>query len=273
VSLAAGGVFLLGAGAAGLAGAGLVQVGLAWLAAVNAALAVFNLLPGAPLDGGRVLAAILWRVRGDRAAARQAASRAGVTLGVLLAGTGFVLLLTTRTLGGLWLVLLGWYLAVTARTEADALRFGSSLGDVPAGQLMSAPAACGYTGQTVSAFVAGVAATHPHRCYPVVDLDGNLAGVVTIGLLAGVPPGRRPETRLADLLVPVSRISVARRDTPLREPAALPAGPLRFTVVVDGSRPCGVLTAGDLNRAMAVAALGETPDRSPAAYGDLRPPG
>jgi hypothetical protein len=127
---------------------------------------------------------------------------------------------------------------------------------------MSSPAACGYTGQTVAAFAATVAAVHPHRCYPVLDIDGNLAGPVTITALAGVPPRLRPETRLAGLVVPVSRTAVAQRETPLRNPSALPAGPLRTTVVLDGRRPCGVLTAGDLSRAMAVTALGETPDRS-----------
>jgi len=270
-SLASAGVFLLAAGPAGLLGADLLQVGLSWLAVVNLALAAFNLLPGAPLDGGRALAAILWRVRGDRAVARLAAARTGVALGVVLAGTGLVLALATGTFDGLWLVLLGWYLAGAARAEATALQFAGTLGDIPAGRLMSSPAICGYTGQTVATFASAVAAVHPHRCYPVVDIDGNLAGLVTVAALAGVPPQLRAETRLTELVVPVSRIAVAQRETPLRDPSALPAGPLRITVVVDGRRPCGVLTAGDLSRALAVATLGETPDRSPGALGDLQP--
>jgi len=270
-SLASAGVFLLAAGPAGLLGADLLQVGLSWLAVVNLALAAFNLLPGAPLDGGRALAAILWRVRGDRAVARLAAARTGVALGVVLAGAGLVLALATGTFDGLWLVLLGWYLAGAARAEATALQFAGTLGDIPAGRLMSSPAICGYTGQTVATFASAVAAVHPHRCYPVVDIDGNLAGLVTVAALAGVPPQLRAETRLTELVVPVSRIAVAQRETPLRDPSALPAGPLRMTVVVDGRRPCGVLTAGDLSRALAVATLGETPDRSPGALGDLQP--
>jgi CBS domain-containing protein len=210
-------------------------------------------------------------VRGDRAVARLAAARTGVALGVVLAGAGLVLALATGTFDGLWLVLLGWYLAGAARAEATALQFAGTLGDIPAGRLMSSPAICGYTGQTVATFASAVAAVHPHRCYPVVDIDGNLAGLVTVAALAGVPPQLRAETRLTELVVPVSRIAVAQRETPLRDPSALPAGPLRMTVVVDGRRPCGVLTAGDLSRALAVATLGETPDRSPGALGDLQP--
>jgi CBS domain-containing protein len=232
-------------------------------------MALFNMLPGAPLDGGRAVAAILWRARGDRAAARQSAARAGMAVGTVLAASGLALSVATGNLGGLWLVLLGWYLAGAARAEAAGLRFTTVLGDVPAGRLMSAPAVCGYTGQAVAAF-AVIAAAHPHRCYPVVDVDGDLAGLVTVAALVAVPPQRRAETRLAELVLPVSRVAVTQRDTLLRDPTAVPAGPLGITIVLDGRRPCGVLTAGDIDRALAVAALGRTPDRSPGAFGDLR---
>ncbi|WP_203790657.1 CBS domain-containing protein [Paractinoplanes rishiriensis] len=127
---------------------------------------------------------------------------------------------------------------------------------------MSAPPVCGYAGQTVTAFGAAVAAAHPHRGYPVVDLDGNLVGLVTTATLARVPAGQRSATRLGQVSVPMSRLAVAQRGTPLRDRSARPAGPLRMTVILDGARPCGVLTAGDLSRALAVAMLGEVPDRS-----------
>jgi Zn-dependent protease len=271
-SLITAGLCLLAAGPAGLLGADLARVGFSWLAMVNGVLALFNLLPGAPLDGGRALAAILWRIRGDRAAAQQTAARAGMTLGTLMAAAGLVLTLVTGTWNGLWLALLGWYLSGTARAEAATLRFTGSLGDIPVGRLMSAPAICGYTGQTVAAFTAVVAAEHPHRCYPVVDLDGNLAGMVTVAGLTRIPPPRRYDTRLGEIVISAHRIPVAQRETPLRDPSALPTGPVETTVVVDGRRPCGVLTAGDLRRALAVAVLGETPDRSPGAFDDLRAP-
>lgn len=261
-SLAAAGTFLLAAVAAGLTGAVLPQVGFVWLALVNGAIAIFNLLPGAPLDGGRVLGAILWRLRGDRARARQAAARSGIVIGLVLSTAGIVLAVSARNLGGLWLVLLGWYLIGAARSEAAAVRLTSGLGDVPVGRLMSAPAVCGYTGQTVAAFVADIAAAHPHRCYPVVDLDGRFAGVVTTATLARVPAQRRAEVRLGQVLIGPAQVPVAHPRTTMRDPAAFPTGPLRITVIVEGGRPCGVLTAGDVQRALDVATLGEAPDRS-----------
>ena len=108
-----------GAGALGLPR--LVVVALSWLAGVNLIIGVFNLLPGAPLDGGRILRAILWRFRGDRLKAGVAADRAGAGLGLVLAGVGLVQILFTRELTGLWQRLLlatqfAWCAVVGLRT-------------------------------------------------------------------------------------------------------------------------------------------------------------
>jgi len=100
-----------------------------------------------------------------------------------------------------------------------------------------------------------VASVHPHRCYPVVDLDGRLAGLVAVRTLAAVPAGRHAEVRLSQVVIPPDRIRVAPLGTLVREPSAQPVNPLRCIVVVDGARPCGVLTAGDVARALAVAEL------------------
>lgn len=208
------------------------------------------------------------RLRGDRVAARRAAADAGVVLGIAMIGAGFLLAVATPGLGGLWLALVGWYLAQSAGAAVAYVRLIGDLGVLPVGRLMSSPAVCGYAGQSVSSFVAGVAATHPHHCYPIVDLDGHLAGAVTTRALAAVSPSQRHEVRLAKILIPVARLRVAQRETLIAEPSALPTNPLWLTVVLDGTRPCGVLTAGDLSRALAVARLGEAPDRSSGRLSD-----
>ena len=120
-SLAAG-VVLFGAGVAiGAAGGPGVAVAAAtWLAVMNGILAVFNLLPGAPLDGGRVLRAVLWRHYGDRGRAERGAARAGRVLGAVMIGLGIGELLALRSLGGLWLMLIGWFLITAAAAEEKA---------------------------------------------------------------------------------------------------------------------------------------------------------
>jgi Zn-dependent protease len=94
-----------------------VVAAASWLAVMNVVLAVFNLLPGAPLDGGRVLRAILWRRYGDRERAERGAARAGQVLGVVMMALGAAEALTVSYLDGLWLVLIGWFLISAATAE------------------------------------------------------------------------------------------------------------------------------------------------------------
>ncbi|MGW4057014.1 site-2 protease family protein [Amycolatopsis sp. NPDC004747] len=112
-SLAAGAGFLL----AGLLSTGIVASTLTWLGWTNLVLASFTLLPGAPMDGGRVLQAVVWKITGDRRRAQAVAARAGWSLGVALVTAGLLQLLWSGGFTGLWVAGLGWFLALCARTE------------------------------------------------------------------------------------------------------------------------------------------------------------
>jgi Zn-dependent protease len=93
---------------------------LSWLGVVNIVIAVFNALPGAPLDGGRLLHAFVWSRHGDRQRATRVASRAGSALGTILIGSGLVELAWGTAGGaGVWLAFIGWFLLTGARAEAD----------------------------------------------------------------------------------------------------------------------------------------------------------
>ena len=89
-----------------------------WLGWLNGVLALFNLVPAFPLDGGRVLRALLWRTSGDKTSATLRAGRAGEAFGYVLICFGLVEFLAGAGLGGLWLVFLGWFLLAAARAEA-----------------------------------------------------------------------------------------------------------------------------------------------------------
>jgi len=95
---------------------------LSWLGSINLFLAVFNLLPGLPLDGGRVLRSLVWAWTRDRTLATRVAGRAGVLIGSLLIAYGLVRLSTAGDLGGLWSAAIGWFLLAAARGAASAGR-------------------------------------------------------------------------------------------------------------------------------------------------------
>ena len=82
-----------------------------WLGSVNLMLAIFNMVPGFPLDGGRVARAVMWRVTGDRMRATRYAATAGRWFGWIIMGIGLWELLAFKALGGLWLILIGWFLS------------------------------------------------------------------------------------------------------------------------------------------------------------------
>ena len=106
-----------------------VVVVLLWLAMINVILAGFNLLPGIPLDGGRVLRAVLWWWHGDRVRAALTAAGAGHVLGLMMILAGLAELVAFGQLAGVWTLLMGWFLLLAA----DAERSRRSVRQVTAG--------------------------------------------------------------------------------------------------------------------------------------------
>jgi Zn-dependent protease len=260
------------AGAAALAadavgGSDLAVVSLGWLCVVNAVLAAFNLLPGAPLDGGRVLRAALWWARGDRVAAGRTASRAGFALGLLLVCAGLAEL-WLNDLSGVWLALLGWFLAAAARAEESADTLRSSLAGLTVADVMTSPAVCGYSSQTIDGFLGTIARRHPYTTYPVLDLDGRVTGIISLSRMARVPQVRRGDTRLADVQVPVSRIVVVGPGQSVADvaPEVLAAGHRLIPVAHDGHIE-GVLTGTDVDRSVELAVLRALPSSAHVSTG------
>ena len=251
-SLAAG-LVLFGAGAAiGAAGGSGVAVAAAtWLAVMNGILAVFNLLPGAPLDGGRVLRAVLWRHYGDRGRAERGAARAGRILGAALIGLGIGELLAFRSLGGLWLMLIGWFLISAAAAEENAAAAKTALAGVRVADVMTADPELAGGWESVSEFVGRAAARSRQDVFPVVGPGGDLAGVVLASQLARVPAGDRNRLRLDQVALAVPPGYRAAPDDPAGPLLTRrPLGGQVAAVVLDGGRVTGLVTVGDMRRAL-----------------------
>ncbi|HEU4422651.1 MAG TPA: site-2 protease family protein [Pilimelia sp.] len=251
-SLAAAGVFFTAA----VATAGwlppVAVVAVAWLAWINVVLAVFNLLPAAPLDGGRVLRALLWRHWGDQVRAQLVAVRAGRGLGGGLIALGFLQILLTGTLSGLWLALLGWFLVAAAGAEQQAARLSARLGGLTVRSAMDRLPAVGRIDHSVQDFLEAIA-TARQRVFPVVDPLGRPAGIVTLATLARVAPAARSRTPLGAVMLPVTETVEA--DRPLADVAALATGSTAV-LVADHGILVGTLTAADIARAVDLATLG-----------------
>ena len=247
------GLVLFGAGAAiGAAGGPGVAVAAAtWLAVMNGVLAVFNLLPGAPLDGGRVLRAALWRHYGDRGRAGRGAARAGRVLGAVMIGFGIGELLAFRSLGGLWLMLIGWFLITAAAAEEKAAAAKTALAGVRVADVMTADPELAGGWETVGEFIGRAAARSRQDAFPVVGPGGDLAGVVLASQLARVPAGDRARLRLDQVALAVPPGYRAAPDDPAGPLLTRrPLGGQVAAVVLDGGRVMGLVMVGDLRRAL-----------------------
>ncbi|GAA4992738.1 site-2 protease family protein [Actinopolymorpha pittospori] len=264
LAIAAGfGLLAFGAGFTPLPA--VVAAVLAWLALVNGVLGVFNLLPGAPLDGGRLLQALLWKRTGDQSGAAVTAAKAGRVVGVVLIVLGVVEVVSQRLVGGIWLALIGWFLIVSASTEASSVSLRDRLAGVRLRDVMSPAPPSAPEWWTAETFLDRMARADRHRAFPVVDMDGRPIRVVTLADLVRLAPGMRAHTRLAELGRPVRQDSVADPADLLTElPAsAWPSSSDRSLLfVADANRLVGMLTAKDVSRAIELANLGHLPSGS-----------
>ncbi len=200
-SLLACGLFAMLAWLAGsLSAPTLIVAGLAWLAGINLLLAGFNLLPAAPLDGGRVLRALVWLRTGDRRKAAAIATTAGVWLGGLLVLAGIVDALATADLiGGLWFMLLGWFLRSAARAEASSQRTADLLSGLTVADVMTRTA--GFAGSPQPRPGCGRGPGQQTGGLPRAAADGTPLGVVTADQITAVPArcGPRPGSAISPL--------------------------------------------------------------------------
>jgi Zn-dependent protease len=248
-SLVFGGVLLLSAEAASSLGSpGVLVAALAWTGATNAFLAVFNLLPGAPLDGGRILRAIVWMRSGDRARGERAATGAGQVVGAALVGVGLVELIMLGDTGGLWLMLIGWFLVWAAGAEAKSRAAQEAAAGVHVRDLMVHDPDCAAAWRPIREFIVTIALCSRQSVFPVTGLDGDPCGVVTLRRLSRVPAARAGD-RIDTVAVPLPPEYRAAPDDPVSSLLGRPpiAGEMLAVVVTNG-RVVGMITADDLRR-------------------------
>src|SRR5205085_402155 len=142
-----------------------------WLGYINLILAVFNLLPASPLDGGRVLHAALWRARRDFAWATRVASEIGQGFGYLFIALGIAMFIFQGSFSGAWLAFIGWFLLQAATAEARYIATEAALEGLRVRDLMVRTPVTVGGDLTVGQFMDEVARSRRFTTYPVVDGD------------------------------------------------------------------------------------------------------
>ena len=227
----------------------LVIVVTEWLAAVNLALLVFNLIPAFPLDGGRMLRGFLWTRTKNRMTATIAASRAGRFFAVMVVGLGVLDLFFLDPVGGLWLILIGWFLDSAARGEATGEQARHALEGVVVGDVMSKNPVIVPSWITVELLVEQYVMGHQFTSFPTHSIDGRIDGLVTMRGIKQVPPQQRGNRRAIDIAIPADRVPVARQDEPITELLKrIGTASDGRAMVYDGGTLVGIISPSDVAR-------------------------
>jgi Zn-dependent protease len=226
-------------------GSPLVLSALGWLAGINVILAVFNILPAAPLDGGKVMHSAVWAVTGDRWKATRAAVGAGMALGAVMIFAGFAM--TTRatySMNGLFVSFIGWWLLASARAERSAGAVQHALDGVRMGDVMR-PVGSAPGWITVRSFVDSYAGGRPGWVWMLENWGGGYGGFVLGDAVGAVPLPQWDFARPIDIAIPVSASAGAGPGEAALDVLGRMGGK-QVILVVDGGRTVGAVLPSDI---------------------------
>ncbi|MFT3836988.1 MAG: site-2 protease family protein [Myxococcaceae bacterium] len=227
---------------------GPVAAVLLWLGPINLALGAFNLVPGFPLDGGRVLRALLWGSTGDLVRATRWAAGAGQAVGWLMMAYGVVQFFTGTFASGVWMVLIGWFLNNAARSSYQMTLMRHSLEEVSVTRVMRTHLDRITPGLSITELVRDHIMPSDQRAFPVEE-HGALIGLVTFEDVRRVPQADWPVTRVDRVMTPLNRLTVlppeARADQALD---ALARRDVEQIPITEGEHLLGLVRRQDLVR-------------------------
>ena len=231
---------------------------------VNGLILVFNLLPAFPLDGGRVLRALLWRRSGDIGKSTDTAASVGRAFGYLMIALGGLEFLAGAP-EGLWLALIGFFIVMAAGAQAAGAQVQAALSGVSAGELMSTPAISIPEHDSLAHAADAYFRPYRYNAFPVVDEQSRAVGLVSIAQVEACLHGRRTPAEIGAVadrdpaLIVRDQEDVARL---LERPAFARFG--RAVVVDAAGQPVGLVSITDVQRALRAYRLTATNDHGHA---------
>ncbi|HET7519096.1 MAG TPA: site-2 protease family protein [Actinomycetes bacterium] len=219
-----------------------------YLAWTNLLLAAFNLLPGFPLDGGRLLRSAIWKTTGSLARATRIASVVGQGVGWLLVAAGVAWLLAGDLASGIWFAFIGWFLVQAARSSYQDLQLqqllrGVEAEDVMAGDLRRIPPELSLQDAVDDYFM-----RYDHSAFPVEE-QGRTIGLLTLRGVRRVPREQWPTRRVREAMVPLGDQVVVPPDARMDGVVGkLQDGEAGRVLVVEDGEVVGIITPSDLTR-------------------------
>lgn len=232
--------------------AGPVAPVLKYLAYVNGILGAFNLIPGFPLDGGRLLRAFIWTVTGDLQRSTFIASRVGSAIGLGFVALGFISVFTGRFIFGLWMVLIGFFLRQAAQASYLQVVVTNALKGVKVGDIMKSDVVTVPEDISVQDLIDNYFFRYHYDCFPVTA-GGHLRGLVTLENIRHVPRNRWTQVLVSEVMLKdMDRLKVKPQDDAaevLRRVVKERCGKMP---VVDGETVVGIITRKDIMEALRI---------------------
>lgn len=248
---------------------------VAYLGLINLILALFNLVPAFPLDGGRVLRAALWWMRDDLLWATRIASNLGTGFGALLIVSGVLSLFTVNSVGGLWQILIGFFVINASTGSYRQLEIKMALKDQTVQSLMAKSPRTADVDDDVATLVDEIMLARNVSFIPVLEGE-HLLGYVDTSLIHAIDRENWSTARLGDILVPVSDENTVPADMPMDVLfEKMVRSGRRKMLVGQGGRLDGVIALADLVSYLAICnglGLSGKRDRLPGRQPDLDTP-
>jgi Zn-dependent protease/predicted transcriptional regulator len=217
-----------------------------WLAHVNLVLAIFNLLPGFPLDGGRVFRAVVWRVTGSYTRATAVAAKSGQIMGYMFILGGILIGFTANWFNGLWLAFIGWFLLIMAQESVLQATLRSALKGLTAKDIMASDCPTVSGRMSLAELVDDHMLRTGQRCFLVAE-DGNVEGLVTLHQVKTVPRENWAVIPVNRAMIPYDRLRVVHPDTPIFEVLeAMDRADVNQVPVTKAGRLVGMITRDHL---------------------------
>lgn len=192
------------------------EAALVWLGYINIAIAVFNMIPGFPLDGGRILRAVVWWTTGNGPRSTRIAARVGQFIAIAFIALGILRFFSGAGFGGLWMAFIGWFLLDAAGASYTQVQVTEGLRGVRVRDVMTRECATVEGQIPLQTFVEEQLLRTGQRCFVVVQ-DGRMRGLVTPHEVKVIDPERRPQLTVADVMRPLDQLRTVPPDAPVTQ--------------------------------------------------------